>query len=424
MPRTLIESCPLREAAGDTGIGRTFRARLIEGNIWGSSGYYSNEVLEAAATANVFAAGTQMYLDHPGMAEAFDRPSRSVRDLAGKLTTDAVFESDGLYADIEVYAHVAPIIESMAKDIGLSIRATAEVEQGEAAGKRGTIVREFDQAISVDFVTKAGAGGLLLVESARANARAARHGVAEATVNDTREALQTVLRDTYPPGEHEWLWVRDFDDTTVWFEVDSQTDPGMYGQAYDLADDGAVALAGEREEVRVSTTYVPVNRPDSTIPTTESKEDTMPQIEESELAQLREASGRVTALESERDTERQRAETAEARAVAAEAAVVERVRTDAARRIIGEAATAANVSFSPLEERGLLAGLPTGEDGVLDEAAFRTSVDEQAAAIAESRGAGRPRGFGFSDKTDETLTQEAADEARRQRSGLASVKGA
>ena len=54
-------------------------------------------------------------------------------------------------------------------------------------------------------------------------------------------------------------------------------------------------------------------------------------------------------------------------------------RTTRAREVIAERAREAGVRFTPLEERGLLANLPTGEDGGLDEAAFTTSVDEAAA---------------------------------------------
>ena len=46
---------------------------------WGSSGYYSPAVLEAAGTDRVFPRGTQMFLDHPGSTERPDRPERSVR---------------------------------------------------------------------------------------------------------------------------------------------------------------------------------------------------------------------------------------------------------------------------------------------------------------------------------------------------------
>lgn len=147
-----------------------YRACLIVGDIWGSSGYYPAAVLERDGP-DVWPAGTQVFLDHPGSNESYDRPERSVRDLAGKIVTTPTYENDGLYADIEFYPHIAPVIEAMWADVGMSIRASAVVEQGEADGQTGPIIQHLADGVSVDVVTKAGAGGKLvaLLESARNN---------------------------------------------------------------------------------------------------------------------------------------------------------------------------------------------------------------------------------------------------------------
>ena len=95
----------ITEAVGlTTGTGRRYRARLIEGDRWGSSGWYGREMLERDGP-NVWPAGTQVYMVHPGATEQHDRPERSVRDLAGKIVTAPVYETDGLYADVEFYPH-------------------------------------------------------------------------------------------------------------------------------------------------------------------------------------------------------------------------------------------------------------------------------------------------------------------------------
>ncbi|RUQ23508.1 hypothetical protein [Kocuria sp. HSID16901] len=147
-----------------------YRACLIVGDIWGSSGYYPAAVLERDGPT-VWPAGTQVFLDHPGANESYDRPERSVRDLAGKIVTTPTYENNGLYADIEFYPHIAPVIEAMWADVGMSIRASAVVEQGEADGQTGPIIQHLADGVSVDVVTKAGAGGKLvaLLESARNN---------------------------------------------------------------------------------------------------------------------------------------------------------------------------------------------------------------------------------------------------------------
>jgi hypothetical protein len=60
-------------------------------------------------------------------------------------------------------------INELAPHIGVSIRALGRAEFGTADGKSGPIIREINNAKSVDFVTTPGAGGqiLSLFESAR-----------------------------------------------------------------------------------------------------------------------------------------------------------------------------------------------------------------------------------------------------------------
>lgn len=400
----LRERGRLLEATSTSSSGAVRRSIQIITPGWGSSGYYSAEVLEAAAKDRVIPAGTHMYFNHASETERHDRPERDVRDIAAVLAEDARWDGERLIAEAEIMGPHAELIESLAPYIGVSISGSAtDVVVGEAEGRTGPIIEGLAHVASVDFVTHAGRGGMVLLESARpslVNARARAHGVAEATVNDTREQLQALVRDEYG-GEKTYVWVRDFDAETVWFEVESGDDSGIYGQTYTTTD-GAIALTGERAEVRVSTTYVPVNPAGRT--TEESEEDTMPQIEEARLRELEEASGRVPTLESERDTAVQERDNLRAQ-------LAERDRTDRARAIIAEQATTANVAFTPLEERGLLAHLPTTDAGDLDEAAFTTTVSEAAASVAQSRGAGTVTGYGGSPAGQSTLTEADIDAA-------------
>ena len=132
-----------------------YRIRIIAPG-HGSSGVYTPENL--AASAGIFKAGTQMYFDHPSLSEEADRPERSVRDLAGKLLTDAEVGEDGsLYAECEVYPSFDQVIREKWNDIGVSINAWSESEIGPDG-----IVPPLTGVMSVDFVTKAGAGGALL----------------------------------------------------------------------------------------------------------------------------------------------------------------------------------------------------------------------------------------------------------------------
>ncbi len=73
---TLSEARTFAEAATPAeGPGRLLVQLITPG--WGSSGYYSEDVLEAAGRDRVFPAGTHMYIDHPSESETFDRPERT-----------------------------------------------------------------------------------------------------------------------------------------------------------------------------------------------------------------------------------------------------------------------------------------------------------------------------------------------------------
>jgi hypothetical protein len=156
------------------------RIRLIEGDVQGSSGFYPAATLKR--DASVFKAGTKCYVNHPSLSESVDLPERSVYDLAGTLTTDARYEGDGLYAEVELAPHHR-WIEGVKDMIGMSIRASGTVEDSTVATIRGPVVTSITAAESVDFVTTAGAGGKIvsLLESARtaAIAEAAKPGKQE-----------------------------------------------------------------------------------------------------------------------------------------------------------------------------------------------------------------------------------------------------
>jgi hypothetical protein len=163
MPRLHIN-----ESARTAGSGLKRRARIIEGDRWGSSAYYPREVLERDGP-RVFTAGTQMFEDHLSENERWDRPEGSVGKLVGKLISDAIYEGDGLYADVEFYESYGPRINEIGDDIGLSVRASGLTEDAEMDGRYGPVLVAFLSADSVDVVTRAGAGGKLtsILESDR-----------------------------------------------------------------------------------------------------------------------------------------------------------------------------------------------------------------------------------------------------------------
>lgn len=133
----------------------------------GSSGNYSEEVLKQAEADRVFQAGCLSFIDHATDGQDWERPEGSIKDLAGVLTEDAHWDDKvgGLVAEAKIFEHWRPVIESMADSVGVSIRASGEVEES-ATGRNITRLVE---ARSVDFVTRAGRGGrvLSLLESQR-----------------------------------------------------------------------------------------------------------------------------------------------------------------------------------------------------------------------------------------------------------------
>lgn len=162
----------------------TVRIKLISPG-WGSSGYYSKEMLKRDGS-KVFKAGTHMYMNHPTEQEARERPERDVRDLVGALITDAQWEDannnntgEGLYANARVYDQYRSFVNEAAPDIGVSIRASGVAKEGEAEKRHGLIIGALHEGFSVDYVTLPGRGGqvLSLFESARANK--ATHNVVE-----------------------------------------------------------------------------------------------------------------------------------------------------------------------------------------------------------------------------------------------------
>lgn len=138
----------------DDGAGR-YRIRIIAPGR-GSTGMYTAPNL--AESAPLFVPGTHMFFDHQTMTEDWERPERSVRDLAGVFESAAEIMPDGsLEADIKVYPSVNGIIRERWTDIGVSINGWSVEEIGPDG-----VVPPLAGIQSVDFVTRAGAKGAVL----------------------------------------------------------------------------------------------------------------------------------------------------------------------------------------------------------------------------------------------------------------------
>lgn len=402
----LTEKIPLSEAGVSATTTKDWSGRMQVTCITpgkGSSGYYSPEVIEQAAKDRLIQRGTPVHFDHISESERTDRPERSVRDIAGVFTGDASWDGNALVGEVQIFKPYRDLVSEMAPYIGLSISGSAT----DITGDR--VIEGLAHIDAVDLVTKAGRGGRVdqLLESARHASLSdeEQQMVDEATTfNDRQTALSALVSDANS-GEKTYAWVRDFDETHVWFSREEPGGSGIYQQAYESNADGVpTSLIGEAFEVYVKTSYEPVAQAATetaanpqNVPSTRSddpsthesqKEHSMGDIsiEESEHRRLKEAAERVPVLEAERDTAvRERDE--------ARSELAARDRRDRAGEIIAERAKEGGVSFTALEEAGLVAALPV-KDGQLDETAFTVTVDKHVAERKAAGGTGTVRGFG------------------------------
>lgn len=150
----------------------TIQLRVVKPG-WGTSGYYPAEVLERDGP-NIYRSGTQMFWNHATATEESERPEGNLRDLAAVLISDSRWDAQGpvgpgLYADALVFKAYRDTVDEIGPHIGTSIRGFGRATTGEAEGRKGRIISALTSAHSVDFVTKAGAGGEIvqLFEAAR-----------------------------------------------------------------------------------------------------------------------------------------------------------------------------------------------------------------------------------------------------------------
>lgn len=217
-------NCSMKESArGGAGIGGGGNLKLTETTPWaeelllsesiasgvereiriivpckGSSAVYTEAALQRSAKA--FVAGTQMFVNHATRAEEAQRPEGDWRKLVGQLTSAAQWNEShkngaGLYAKAKFVSSAAPEIIEKASMSGVSIRAngTQAMEAGRPVVKDGLpVLHEITSVESIDIVTKAGAGGMILTESARV-ANNSNEGVqfemTEAEVTTLKESL-------------------------------------------------------------------------------------------------------------------------------------------------------------------------------------------------------------------------------------------
>lgn len=367
---TETHSGALGEALGVTPTGGQKREITVIEAGWGSSGFYPREVL-ARDCAKIYPVGTHMYLNHPTESEDYERPERDVRDLAAVTTGECYMKGDAVMAECEVFEHYAPLIDAIAPHIGCSIRAMGEAEQGEVEGRKGPIIRALDEGVSIDFVTRAGAGGKVgakLLESAR--------GVAGTVLEEARNAGQwleasihrefTLTADSMFGNGYVTREERIAMSAAIGAALDSFTDaledaaPGLYERDpyADPTQQGVDVSESKADELRE----------------TQQGGHEMSDAEKNQLAELQES---VKSLEKRAEEADIKVAEAEKRADRAEEALM-RIR---AEKVVKEAKHTPEGASEPMSvfkglpegavkrvtEAALGGDLPTTEDGKLNE---------------------------------------------------------
>jgi cation transport regulator ChaB len=402
-----------RESISDTGIARI---RIIKPG-WGSSGYYSESVLERDAQ-KVYTPGLHMYLNHPTVKEEKERPERDLRDLAGVIAGSVAYEKEGpvgpgVYADALIFKDKRGFLGEIAPYIGISHRVMGKSATGEAEGRKGAIIESLERGISVDYVTMPGAGGGIVQmfeswrETAEMNAEHEQHRESDAP-KGSNEELQSKLHKavsdrfgTIGSGTERYgTWIiATYPDHLIF----RGSDDCAYEISYSVSDDGKVTL-GDPSEVEV--TYLKKEQESEkmvdkiTIEKVRADAGLMKELreailaeqegeggeggmskEEGFMAQIEEYKKKIAELQAELDRMKEKEAVSEAIRIAT--------------------SELGKTQLPEVTRARLLNALPkniTMKEGVLDTEAFKEVLTESVKAeteyIAKLTEAGKVRGFG------------------------------
>ncbi len=84
----------------------------------------------------------------------------------------------------------------------------------------------------------------------------------ELSVNDKRDRLYNLVTERFGGGDKTWVWIRDFGDDWVVYEIEDENGCTTWRLGYTVdADDNLALDTGDPEEVEVTTSYEPVAAP-------------------------------------------------------------------------------------------------------------------------------------------------------------------
>lgn len=195
VPADFVSLLPVEEASTEEGFAPV---RIIKPG-WGSSGYYSADVLRKSAEEGTFD-GAHMHWDHRTSEE---RPERSTQKWAGVIVEGSTryeengAEGAGVYGKAYVFPHWRNAVESMRSHIGLSIVGSGKTKYGKVGDRSGPIFESLN-INDVDFVTRPGAGGKITKQFAGfAESKPAQ---AETEESETETMPETKTQETETPA--------------------------------------------------------------------------------------------------------------------------------------------------------------------------------------------------------------------------------
>jgi hypothetical protein len=154
----------LSEAQYDASTGKLSITVIKPGMNKSKTRFYPQEVLKASH--KIFD-GAKMFADHQTEAEQKSKPEGSVNNWVASVgktfvEADGTIKAEAQVIDPAFKAKLATLKEAgLLGEMGVSIRALGEAKPVENAGHKYLHVESLLKARSVDFVTYAGAGGLV-----------------------------------------------------------------------------------------------------------------------------------------------------------------------------------------------------------------------------------------------------------------------
>ncbi|MFF2493245.1 HK97 family phage prohead protease [Agromyces sp. NPDC058064] len=207
--------------------------------------------------ANIKANGIPLLADHVASTASVLGTIFDAKEDAGGLRFKAQFSSAPSAQDVRI-----KLLEGHLKTMSIGYEAVDYAYKDVAAGRvrllkelklweTSVVVFPMNPEALVSRV-KSIAGAL----DGHTRAALAAELAEKSTANEVRDQLNELVREAYGSDGVD-VWIRDFDESKVWFTVMSADETGTFQQDYESDDDNGFTLTGDRMKVRLVTNYVP-----------------------------------------------------------------------------------------------------------------------------------------------------------------------